>query len=274
MSEFEFENDLTLVEGPDEAADKLSQLGEPRAEFSVRGRRFFRNLIVAPLLVLLGLAIEFFMVVLFIMHRAHGHIHFVLVGVLMMVGGTTLLVRAYRNWGLRVLVFPEGVVCLHPRWSQTFFWDEVTALWEKKTAGHWARVWKGSLIFTVQRANGPEIHFDDSLPRLKELGEILHKETLPHLLPRTLAVYEAGDILPFGKLRLNLQGLSHDNETLLWRDVQGVTLTGHLLTVNKTGKWLTWYSVPVAEIPNVRVLQALVEHILKVRKSNKGKGQP
>ena len=43
--------------------DKLGQLGEPTAEFAVRGAGFLRKLVLAPALIGAGLTLEVFLIV-------------------------------------------------------------------------------------------------------------------------------------------------------------------------------------------------------------------
>ena len=42
----------------------------------------------------------------------------------------------------------------------------------------------------------------DTLPNVKKLGEMIEKATMKHLLPATLAVYNRGEPVVFGKLQL------------------------------------------------------------------------
>src|SRR5262245_49265579 len=86
--------------------DKLAQLGEPTAEFAVRGLRLLRNLVLGTVLMTLGLAIEVLVIGLF----RHHNFETILLGLALILSGVMLAVRAIRNWGLRVLVFPEGLV--------------------------------------------------------------------------------------------------------------------------------------------------------------------
>ncbi len=133
---------------PEDVFEKLAALGEPRAEFMVGSRVLLRNLILAPMLVLAGLAIEF------IVFRFIGHsFELIMLGIGLVITGVMLVVRAYRNRGLRVLVFAEGLVRVRGEEGQAMFWEEVDTLWRKKTEGHWEVLWKGSLSYLVQRAD-------------------------------------------------------------------------------------------------------------------------
>jgi len=253
-------SDLSL----EDIDEKIAGLGEPLAEFAVRGRVLVRNLMIAPGLFLLGAAIVF---VAFWGH-AFNHFHIVAIGISLILMGVMLSVRALRNRGLRVLIFPEGLVRLWRGDGQALFWDEVDKIWRKKTEGHWARAWQGALIVKVQRNDGSTIEFDDSLPHLEKLSDILQRETLPHLLPGAIETYTSGRSLDFGKLRVDRAGLRNDTEAIRWSDIQEIRVGEDQLSVYKKGKWSRWCQTPVAEIPNPHVLRALLVQSAPIRVTN------
>lgn len=246
---------------------KIAQLGEPTAEFAVRGLGFLRHLVLAPLLIVAGLALE--IILIGVLH-VHQH-ELLLLGVVLVLSGVMLVVRAFRNRGLRVLVFPEGLVRFHRGQAQAFCWEEINLVWQKKSSdAHWVgRAWQGALTLTVQTVDGRRMSFDDSLPRLAELDQIIRRETLPYIWPQTRAPFDAGQTLTFGKLALNRQGLSYGKETFRWSDLQKVKIDGAQLFIYKKGKWMHSRNITVSEIPNFHVLLSLIEQMVRVEKSPK-----
>src|SRR5438128_1316808 len=194
--------------------DKLTQLGEPTAEFAVRGAGLMRKLVLAPMLIGAGLTLEILLIGVLHVHDYH----FLILGMVLVLSGITLVVRALRNRGLRVVVFPEGLVRLHRGEAQALCWEEIDQVWQKKNEGtHWVmRAWRGILTLKVQTADGRRLTFDDSLPRLAELAQIICRETFPFLWPPAQDACESGKTLDFGKLRISRQGLSQGKETLPW----------------------------------------------------------
>jgi hypothetical protein len=239
----------------DNIDEKIAVLGDPIAEFAVRGRVFLRNLVIAPLLLLLGIAIE---IGAFWGH-AFNHFHIIAIGGFLILMAVMLVVRAVRNRGLRVLVFPEGLVRLWRGDGQSVFWNEVDKIWKRKIDGHWARAWQGSLVLKIERYDGRTMEFDDSLPRLDNLSEIIHRETLPYLLPQAAEDFTSGRTIAFGKLRVDRAGLKHESISIPWGDVQEIRVDDSLVAVYKKGKWSRWCQVPIAEIPNLHVLLALAQ---------------
>jgi len=239
--------------------DPLTALGEPRAEFAVRGWALLRNVILAPLAILAGLTIE----ALIFIPKVHAHFEIFSLGIFLFLLGVMLLVRAYRSRGLRVLVFSEGILKVRHDDAQAFCWDEINVLWRKKTEGHWERAIRGSLTLIAQRGDGKSISFDDALPGLKRLAAILQRETLAHLLPHYQAAYDAGSKLDFGKIGVSRRGLTANGDTLLWRDVQEVKWEENQVSVSKKGKWGRWFLGKISDIPNAHVLRALVERAMR-----------
>jgi hypothetical protein len=254
---------------PEDISEKLNLLGAPKAEFAVRGRAFARNLFLGPLLALGGLTLD---IVLF----CFGHVSFelVMVGVGMLLTGVMLVVRAYRNRGLRILVFTEGLVRVRGNDGQALFWDEIETVWRKKIDGHWEKIWKGGLNYSVQRGDGKTIEFDDSIPELDELGRILNKETFVYLWPRYLAAYEKGTTIPFGQLRINKRGLNTASGKVTWLEVQEAKFEDNQYTISKKGKWTSWFQGKVAQTPNYHVCKALIERAMATRSISQAAGSP
>src|SRR3989442_258503 len=121
-------------------AEKLAQLGPPQAEFAIGSAQFVWLLVASLFLSLGGLALTVLTVALMIW-GGHGGgavvFKMLLGGIVMLVGGVLLALRAYRNWGLRVLIYQVGLVRLQHSQASAFFWDEVETVWQKKNKGNW-----------------------------------------------------------------------------------------------------------------------------------------
>jgi hypothetical protein len=234
--------------------DKLVGLGEPIAQFSVGKRAIVRNAVIAPAFFLAGVAL----VAGLLWRHAWGHSHFIVMGISLIVMGVMVLVRGVRNRGLRVLIFPEGFMRISRGEGQAFFWDEIDRIWRKKTEGHWARAWQGSLVLRIERKDGRSMEFDDTLPRLGDLAAVLHQQSLPHMLPAALNDYDSGRTLDFGKLKVNQTGIRHDADALGWKDIQELKFDEDRVTIHKKGRWGKWKQVTLSEIPNAHLLRALL----------------
>jgi hypothetical protein len=245
--------------------DKIAQLGEPAEEFALRGLGFLRSIVLASILTGAGLTLE---VLLIGVLHVHQH-ELLLLGLALLLSGVMLLVRALRNRGLRVLVFPEGLVRVHRGEAQALCWEEIDqVLWQKSEGGHW-RAWIGGVTLSLQAADGRRMKFDDSLPRLAQLAQIVRQRTLSFLWPKALMVYEAGHTLDFGKLRISQRGLSNGKETLPWSLVQKVKSNATELSIYKKGKRGHYFDFTLSDIPNFHVLQALLAQQVPVERMEK-----
>jgi hypothetical protein len=223
--------------------------------------------VLAPILIGAGLTVE---VLLIGVLHVHQH-ELLLLGLALVLSGVMLVVRALRNRGLRVLVFPEGLVRVHRGEAQALCWEEIDqVLWQKSEGVHWAaRAWRGGVTLSLQAADGRRMKFDDSLPRLAQLAQIVRQQTLPFLWTKARTVYEAGHALDFGKLRISQRGLSNGKETLPWSLVQKVKSNGAELSIYKKGKRAHYFDFTLSDIPNFHVLQALLAQQVPVERMGK-----
>src|SRR5262245_27904392 len=116
----------TSGELPAEVADKLSALGKPVAEVAVSGRRFVFLMTVGVILLPLGAFL--FFAPLAAMFGGGGHAgaavsHAVYLGFVLLVSSIFVIVRALRGRGMRVLVFPAGVVQVRRDAVHAFLWE-------------------------------------------------------------------------------------------------------------------------------------------------------
>jgi hypothetical protein len=244
-----------------EELDRLAPLGDPTAAFTVSGWVLLRRLALALLLLLLGigwLALAFFVPVL-------RHPHFLLFAIFLALMGIMLVVRTYVNLGGRVLVYPEGAIHFRHDKVTSFFWDDVARISFIKISGHWSRIWQGSYSIYLQLTDGKDIHFDDSLPRLRELGQIIQKETISHLWPPARASFEAGETLWFGGLQVNQKGVSRGKESLAWESIGLFAVNEQEITIAKKGRTKHWYHTTISDTPNYHVLRMLMNYVVSTK---------
>jgi hypothetical protein len=244
------------AELPDNLAEKVERLGPPVAVFTVGGRALFLALVAGPLLFLAGLGV----IVLSVLYLRHFSGKLLFLGGVAATAGVMMVVRAFRSRGLQVLVFPEGLLRLHRDAANAFLWEEIDFVRQRKIDGVWARLTKGALVVEVRRTDGTVVQFDDSLAHLKKLRNLLHQESLPVLLPRALNSLEGGGTLRFGELRVSREGLRKGAAALPWSGVGEVRTDDGTLRILQKGKRWSWFSAPTADLPNLHVLQVLLDY--------------
>src|SRR5262249_14949002 len=151
---------------PADVTDKLSELGQPLAEFAVSGSRFVFLLSVG--LVLLPLGAFLFFGPLTAMFGGGGGFgaalsHALYLGFVLLVSSIFLLIRASRTRGRRLPVSPAGVVQVQRHAVNAFLWEEVDTLWVKRHVHGWTRHLMGKHVLIVHREGSPDVQFDDAL---------------------------------------------------------------------------------------------------------------
>jgi hypothetical protein len=238
----------------------LASLGKPLGEFVINGRVLVLRLALAFGFFLAGIGL----IVLLVMAKGH-HVHILIWGPLMALMGLTLAIRSYRNLGLRVLIFPEGGIRFHHDQVSTFFWEEIARLRRKKIEEHWSSAWQGSLILILEKTNGETIQFDDALPRLGELANMIQSRTHPVLLSSTLSALERNETVEFGELLVSPFGLKLKKARLAWDEIKGMDCDNQTLVIYQKNKGKKWCTLKVSEVPNHHIIPALVEQVVKSR---------
>lgn len=182
---------------------------------------------------------------------------------------------------LRFFVFSWGVSWINGPDEISARWDEVTHVWRAITR----HSVNGSPTYTDYRytlrlADGRSRSFRGVLParrarasgtvRLKptpgmttpvtieQLGRLLETGVTRVQLPKAIDRLNAGQPVSFGPLTLSPSGIAVGDQSLPWSEVEGVQTRKGMVSVRKSGKWLVWKRVPVSDIPNFSVFDALV----------------
>lgn len=257
------------------------ELGDPDALFRVSRGRFLAKLVLGILLVALGLAFNYLWWV-----RGPGRPdHFALVVLIgLPVSGTSLLLHMYRNRGLYVLIYPNGLLRLRRGEVDSFPWAEIDHIRLKvqratpevstgpdgEPTGCWLPVevptFKlGDAGLHLCRVDGTEVAFGPALTDYLALAEEVQKRTFAALWPATRARLRAGEPVTFGEVEVTPAGLRYAGALLRWRDLKEVTVAQGKLSVKQSGKWLPWALVDVFALPNPHVLIALIAEARRLR---------
>lgn len=255
---------------PDEEADLAArELGEPLATFRAGGRRAKLKGIVGIALVFYGIVANYFWWV----HgpARFGHIEFHLLIAPPILGGG-LLGFLYRNRGLRILVFPTGLLRLKPEEVESFPWDTVTTVRLKTDAGEPVieRTEKGDIKncwlpvtvpmiqvwnawFEIERTDSVKTRFTPAVAEYPELANMVQTGTFAVMWPNLLVEFEKGGSFYFGDLSVSRGGLHQGGKSLAWSEVKEVTVAHKMVQIKKVGSWRTWWIKEISQVPNVHV---------------------
>ncbi len=196
-----------------------------------------------------------------------GMVVFLLVGLLFLGGAFyfAFLPVIYRSW--HVYTCTDGFVSVRGSKVEAFRWDQIEAMWHAVTRHSTYGVYTGTTHrYTIRRKDGVQVVLNDHLADVETLGNTISRALTDCLLPQVISAYNAGSTITFGPLSISLQGASNGRELLPWSQIKELRLNRGFVTVRKEGKWLTWSSIRVANVPNIFVFMALVDYVLKGQK--------
>jgi hypothetical protein len=263
------------LSGDDHLERAVTELGEPEALFRVSRGRFLAKLSLGVLLLVYGVVANY----LWWVHGPATFGHFeILFLVLPPISGGSLLWHMYRNRGLFVLVYPNGLLRLRHGEVDSFPWHEIESVSLRVTRAEAAefvrengvvracwltpdvptfKLWDAGL--SVTRTDGAEANFGAALSDYEQLAIEVQKRSFAALWPRLRDRFLSGDRIAFGELEAGPAGLTHAGKLLRWNDLKELSVAQGKLSIKQSGKWLPWALADMASLPNPHLLFALVE---------------
>ncbi len=246
------------------------ELGVPDATFRAGGRRTKLKVFLGVGLVVYGLIANY-------LWWVHGparfgplEFHFLIAPPII---GGGLLGFLYRNRGLRILVFPTGLLRLKPDEVESFPWDGAPTLRLRTDATEPKYEWNdaGELVdcrfpmtvplvqvwnswFELERADGEKVRFRPAVAEFPDLANRVQSGTFAAHWPKLLEALESGGAFAFGELAVRREGLVFGIKTLPWGEIKEATLTHRILQVKKVGSWRAWWAKEISQVPNPHLL--------------------
>jgi hypothetical protein len=176
--------------------------------------------------------------------------------------GAIMIYRGLQTNKMQVLVFPDALARVDRQGTDVVYWEDVKRVrWDTR-----ARRLEMTLAIPVQlvleREGGSPLVFSESVARLRDLRELVEKQTLPHLLPPALQTFRAGKTLSFGAVSVNRDGLQHPYGILPWVDLDSLEVIKGKLIIRNHRSWRVMARVPRSKVPNLHVLLALTQQAL------------
>jgi hypothetical protein len=160
----------------------------------------------------------------------------------------------------RALVLDGGLVVDHGHYAVAFPWDEIEsvkeALLDVRYYGFSVRT---DRLLDVRRRDGEQVKLNSHFRDIDALCEAIQSRVTDCLLPKAREALRQGRPVGFGPVRLTAQGFDDGGRHLLaWEDYEGATIKEGFLNVRRCGQKSDWFSRPLGEIANARVLLALL----------------
>lgn len=181
-------------------------------------------------------------------------------------------IYAFIDHNLRVYQFTNGIVRAKGQQVATIRWDQIDAIWIRLIRQRYyiglAGVFASALAssrrtqsMTVRRVDGASFKFTNMLKGHVQLMQNIEQAVMQAHMPRAIAAYQSGQVIPFGPLTVSRQGMGNGRETIGWHEVQNVDVKRGYLQVKRTGKTFNWASVDVSKIPNLLVFMSLINGV-------------
>lgn len=184
------------------------------------------------------------------------------VGVIFIAGAVYSFWTVFSWRGSHAQLFERGFVLSRAGKTMSARWDDVASVTQNivRIRYNFVPVWT-SYKYTVALNNGDSMLINNGFSKVGKLGENVQRISANTLLPRAIAAYNSGAVLPFGKLSLSQAGISNGQETLPWSDLDRVTFVNGGALVMRKGKRIRWASEHIRKIPNVYVFTGLVNYV-------------
>jgi hypothetical protein len=142
---------------------------------------------------------------------------------------------------------PGGLVCVLADRCLVVPWDDVESVWD------------GGLRFRTH--GGADVTLPTSLENVFVLAEDLYRETFQRMSICTSAMLLGGRPVEFGPVRLTREEVAVGERSVPWTEVSRVAAVWGRLRVYRGNERRPALDVPLAEVPNVHALWAVMERL-------------
>jgi hypothetical protein len=178
--------------------------------------------------------------------------------------GYYLTRTAFRNQRTRIYVGSDGLMCVHKGQVEVACWDQVAGVQRNYIQSRSNYFLSG---YTLIRRDGSTLMIGRAYHGFKELGTNIEATLTHYLLPEALNIYNSGRPVYFGVIQVDAQGISvlqkKGPKTLPWSEFDGYKIYDGRLQIKKRDARSAWERVPILQIPNLCVLEALTARIMQ-----------
>jgi len=195
-------------------------------------------------------------------------------GALLLPLGVAVAYRSFRNGTHRpqLTLYEQGVVVPRGRQMHLIRYEEIEMLWEQIL---WYRGQSRAMlprrthVYTLQTRDRRTLRLSDQFADIRQAGAFIQQEMLRRSLPAAVAAYQVGEALSFGPLTISRSGLARGKTALRWAEVarvsvaegsyRGTAAWTYNLQVTRIGQRRPWLKIDLTQIPNNRLLLALLK---------------
>lgn len=197
-------------------------------------------------------------IVLYAILVASGYLFYILIVIPILALIWMFTTLPYAN--LRVYTFSQGIVHAKGNALEVVRWDQIEAVWERLIR---SRGRTQSVLYTVRRGgDGKTFTYGSQLQQNTVLGQTIQQEVVRIQLPRAIPAFQAGQNIAFGPVNANQQGLNNGREMVPWNQVGSIIVREGIICIEQGGRLIRWNAVKSSTVPNLAVLQALVNYVV------------
>jgi len=158
--------------------------------------------------------------------------------------------------GIEALLCTDSIVWKHRRSVEVVRWQDIESLWRKTTHG-------SAIRYEIRRRDGQVVTLDSRVPEAEKLARFVEQVIVARHCPSLMQEYQNGAMLKFGPLCISRGGLrvSENPEVLLWDQIKYVRNEKGVLHIQAKHTTTLWATIPLATIPNVCLLGAMMHAI-------------
>jgi hypothetical protein len=188
-----------------------------------------------------------------------------LCGVIFLPLGAWMAFNTIRNWSRALRLYEGGFAAKDRSGVRAVRWADIDAVWQNVTRHYTNMIYTGTTyLYTVELSDKTRFVFDNSYPKIEDVGKAITNGAANALFPRYAASINAGQRVNFALLGLDKTGMYFGNKSLTWQEIKAVKISQGIISVKKEGGWLNWATVTVAQIPNFWVFVDLVSRFTKL----------
>jgi hypothetical protein len=177
--------------------------------------------------------------------------------------GAGLVFSWWRKKDNSVRVHQHGI--LYSRYGSMYAlrWQDISHIWQRSVRRSVNFIPVGTFHeYKIRTSDGTFVLKGD-LSSIKDLGDELLRRTFEVQLGPGIEAFDRGEMLSFGPLGLSRSGIAFGSKQLSWSEVRDIRFRdGDVLIVGQ-GKYMSWATVAIAEVPNITLFNALSSEILK-----------
>lgn len=142
-------------------------------------------------------------------------------------------------------------------------WDEIDTIWQASARHPLTFYMRNGNLYTIRCHDGYTLTISELSKYTETLNKTFEQQFTRRRLPFHFADYQAGQMLNFGPLSMNREGVSVQGQMLAWEQVADISLIkGRHLVIYKVGERPeVWLKLPAFKIPNLSILLALFKRI-------------